>query len=41
MTRNLALYTHCGYHATGRHENPARPGWVRVDMAKTLDGTDA
>jgi len=41
MTRNIALYSQFGYHETGRRENPARPGWIRVDMAKTLDGTDA
>jgi ribosomal protein S18 acetylase RimI-like enzyme len=41
MTRNIALYTHCGYRETGRRENPARPGWIAVDMAKTLDGPDA
>jgi len=41
MTRNIALYAHCGYHETGRRENPARPGWIAVDMAKTLDGPDA
>lgn len=36
MTRNIALYLHCGYKETGRQDNPARPGWVRVDMAKPL-----
>jgi ribosomal protein S18 acetylase RimI-like enzyme len=36
MTRNIALYAHCGYAETGRAGNPARPGWVRVDMAKEL-----
>jgi ribosomal protein S18 acetylase RimI-like enzyme len=41
MTRNLALYARCGYRETGRRSNPARPGWVAVDMEKTLNGTDA
>ncbi len=35
-TRNIALYERLGYRATGRRENPARPGWILVDMAKTL-----
>lgn len=40
MTRNIALYLHCGYAETGRRSNPARPGWVRVDMAKPLTGKE-
>ena len=39
MTRNIALYTRYGYRETGRRANPLRPGWVRVDMTRTL--TDA
>jgi ribosomal protein S18 acetylase RimI-like enzyme len=41
MTRNIALYTRYGYRETGRQMNPARPGWVRVDMARALDGPAA
>ena len=36
MTRNIALYTRYGYRETGRRANPLRPGWVRVDMTRTL-----
>ena len=36
MERNIALYTSFGYVETGRRANPKRPGWVAVDMAKTL-----
>ena len=39
MTRNIALYTRYGYRETGRRTNPLRPGWVRVDMTRSL--TDA
>ena len=39
MTRNIALYTRYGYRETGRRSNPLRPGWIRVDMTRTL--TDA
>ena len=39
MMRNIALYTRYGYRETGRRANPLRPGWVRVDMTRTL--TDA
>ena len=38
MTRNIAIYTRFGYRETGRRENPQRPGWVIVDMEKTLAG---
>ncbi len=36
MTRNIAIYQRCGFEETGRTENPKRPGWIRVDMEKTL-----
>ncbi len=36
MTRNIALYTRCGYRETGRRAHPIRPGWVLVDMEKSL-----
>ena len=41
MTRNIALYTRYGYRETGRRANPLRPGWVRVDMTRTLTDTPA
>ncbi len=41
MTRNIALYTRYGYRETGRRANPLRPGWIRVDMARTLTDTPA
>ncbi|EPE98673.1 acetyltransferase [Rhizobium grahamii CCGE 502] len=34
MERNIALYRAFGFQETGRRENPHRPGWVIVDMAK-------
>jgi ribosomal protein S18 acetylase RimI-like enzyme len=37
MERNIALYLAYGYRETGRRPNPYRPGWVLVDMAKTVD----
>ncbi|WP_136618966.1 MULTISPECIES: GNAT family N-acetyltransferase [Mesorhizobium] len=37
MERNIALYLAYGFHETGRRPNPYRPGWVLVDMAKTVD----
>jgi ribosomal protein S18 acetylase RimI-like enzyme len=40
MERNIALYTAFGYHETGRRSNPARPGWIIVDMAKTPEALD-
>jgi ribosomal protein S18 acetylase RimI-like enzyme len=36
MERNIALYAAFGYRETGRRPNPYRPGWVVVDMAKSL-----
>jgi len=36
MTRNIAIYRRYGFEETGRSENEKRPGWVRVDMEKTL-----
>jgi GNAT superfamily N-acetyltransferase len=36
MTRNIAIYTACGFRETGRTANPRRPGWIRVDMEKAL-----
>ncbi|RDJ12966.1 GNAT family N-acetyltransferase [Rhizobium grahamii] len=36
MERNIALYRAFGFHETGRRENPHRPGWVIVDMAKQV-----
>lgn len=36
MTRNIALYESVGYRETGRRANPARPGWMLVDMAKLV-----
>ena len=41
MTRNIALYTRYGYRETGRRANPLRPGWIRVDMTRTLTGAPA
>ncbi|MBZ9886458.1 GNAT family N-acetyltransferase [Mesorhizobium sp. M7A.F.Ca.US.001.01.1.1] len=37
MERNIALYLAYGFHETGRRPNPYRPGWVLVDMIKTVD----
>jgi len=37
MERNIALYRAFGFQETGRSENPHRPGWVIVDMAKHVD----
>jgi ribosomal protein S18 acetylase RimI-like enzyme len=36
MTRNIGIYTRCGYVETGRRPNPRRPGWTLVDMEKRL-----
>ena len=36
MERNLALYRHCGYSASGQRPHPSRPGEVVVDMAKPV-----
>ena len=36
-TQNIALYQRLGYVETGRRDNPARPGWILVDMARRLD----
>lgn len=36
MTRNIALYAHCGYVETGRRTHPQRPGWMLVDMTKRV-----
>lgn len=33
---NISLYERIGYTETGRRDNPARPGWILVDMAKRL-----
>lgn len=41
MERNIALYTRFGYRETGRRDNPARPGFIAVDMVKRLDGAGA
>ncbi|OWW01657.1 acetyltransferase [Rhizobium sp. R72] len=38
MERNIALYRAFGFQETGRRENPHRPGWVIVDMAKPVSG---
>ena len=34
LERNIALYRAFGFQETGRRENPHRPEWVIVDMAK-------
>ncbi|MBK8458091.1 MAG: GNAT family N-acetyltransferase [Phyllobacteriaceae bacterium] len=36
MDKNIALYKSFGYRETGRRQNPARPGWTAVDMAKEI-----
>ena len=36
MTRNIGIYARAGYRETGRTDNPQRPGWVAVHMAKDL-----
>ncbi len=36
MRRNVALYTSCGFVATGERPHPSRPGEVLVDMAKKV-----
>jgi len=38
MERNIALYRRFGFQESGRRENPHRPGWVIVDMAKQVGG---
>ncbi len=34
--RNIAFYERLGYLQTARRDNPARPGWILVDVAKRL-----
>ncbi|RUU72584.1 GNAT family N-acetyltransferase, partial [Mesorhizobium sp. M7A.F.Ca.MR.362.00.0.0] len=41
MERNIALYLAYGFHETGRRPNPYRPGWVLVDMAKSVHESTA
>lgn len=36
MARNIAIYRRYGFEETGRSANEKRPGWIRVDMEKTL-----
>jgi ribosomal protein S18 acetylase RimI-like enzyme len=36
MTRNIGIYRRYGFIETRRRPNPNRPGWVLVDMEKTL-----
>lgn len=36
MERNIALYGAFGYREIGRRPNPSRPGWVLVDMVKSV-----
>jgi len=36
MERNIALYSAYGYRETGRRPNPYRPGWILVDMMKSV-----
>ncbi|HEV7305103.1 GNAT family N-acetyltransferase [Ensifer sp.] len=36
MERNIALYRAHGFQETGRRPNPHRPGWLLVDMVKTI-----
>jgi ribosomal protein S18 acetylase RimI-like enzyme len=36
MLRNISIYQKAGYVETGRAENPKRPGWVAVYMAKPV-----
>jgi ribosomal protein S18 acetylase RimI-like enzyme len=40
MERNITLYAAHGYRETGRRENPYRPSWILVDMAKRLAAGD-
>ncbi len=35
-TQNISLYERLGYTVTARRTNPARPGWILVDMTKKL-----
>lgn len=37
MERNIAIYSSYGFRETGRRPNPYRPGWILVDMAKTVE----
>lgn len=41
MERNIALYLAYGFHESGRRPNPYRPGWVLVDMAKSVHESTA
>lgn len=36
MTRNIAIYRRYGFDETSRSPNEKRPGWIRIDMEKTL-----
>jgi GNAT superfamily N-acetyltransferase len=36
MERNIRIYQKAGYVETGRTDNPKRPGWVAVHMAKPV-----
>ncbi|OCP01043.1 MULTISPECIES: GNAT family N-acetyltransferase [unclassified Ensifer] len=36
MERNIALYRAYGFQETGRRPNPHRPGWMLVDMARSI-----
>ena len=36
MARNIRIYERAGFSEVGRRENPARPGWVAVDMVKPV-----
>ncbi len=36
MTRNIAIYQRAGFREIGQRPNPHRPGWMLVDMAKTV-----
>ena len=36
MAENIALYRRAGFEESGRRPNPLRPGWILVDMHKTL-----
>jgi ribosomal protein S18 acetylase RimI-like enzyme len=37
MERNIAVYSALGFQETGRRQNPHRPGWTIVDMAKQVE----
>ena len=36
MERNVRIYAQAGFRELGRRPNLERPGWVMVDMARTL-----